>query len=92
MKANMGGLRPWRIATESAENTDGEPAFSTVLKTSVTKVLNVLESSEYTIKPKKTHYDCLETDEFWTYVGKKKNKVWLIYVYNRGSGEIVAYG
>ena len=30
-------------------------------------------------------------DEFWTYVGKKSNKVWLIYAYHRESGEIVAY-
>jgi transposase-like protein len=47
---------------------------SAVLNISVTKVLKVLESSEYTIKPKKTRYDCLETDEFWTYVGKKKEQ------------------
>jgi hypothetical protein len=37
------------------------------------------------------HYDCLEIDEFWTYVGKKKNQVWLIYAYHRESGEIVAF-
>jgi IS1 family transposase len=44
----------------------------------------------YTVRLKQNHYDCLEIDEFWTYVGKKKNKVWLIYAYHRGSGEIVA--
>jgi IS1 family transposase len=43
------------------------------------------------INPKKNHYDCLETDEFWTYVGKKKNKVRLVYAYHRESGEIAAY-
>jgi IS1 family transposase len=43
------------------------------------------------IKPAFSHYDCLEIDEFWTYVGKKQNKVWLIYAYHRESGEIVAY-
>jgi hypothetical protein len=32
----------------------------------------------------------LEVDEFWTYVGEKKNKVWLIYAYNRESVEIVS--
>ncbi|MDR1443758.1 MAG: IS1 family transposase, partial [Treponema sp.] len=48
-------------------------------------------SGTYRIKPKKTHYDCLEIDEFWTYVGEKKNKVWLIYAYHRESGEIAAY-
>jgi IS1 family transposase len=30
-------------------------------------------------------------DEFWTYVGEKKNKVWLIYAYDRESGEIVSF-
>jgi IS1 family transposase len=33
----------------------------------------------------------LEVDEFWTYVGNKKNKVWLIYAYYRQTGEIVSY-
>jgi IS1 family transposase len=33
----------------------------------------------------------LEVDEFWTYVGEKKNKVWLIYAYDRESGEIVSF-
>jgi IS1 family transposase len=65
--------------------------ISTVLKTSVTKVLKVLKSGAYVINPKKPRYDRLETDEFWTCAGKKKNKVWLIYAYHRESGEIVAY-
>ena len=30
-------------------------------------------------------------DEFWTFVGNKKNKVWLIYAYDRHTGEIAAY-
>jgi IS1 family transposase len=62
-----------------------------VLQISITKVLKVLKATECRIKPKQTHYDCLETDEFRTYEGKKKNKVWLIYASHRGSGEIVAY-
>jgi len=33
----------------------------------------------------------LEVDELWTFVGSKKNKVWLIYAYDRSGGEIVAY-
>jgi hypothetical protein len=61
--------------------------ISVVLKISITKVLKVLKSTRYQIKPKQSHYDCLETDEFWTHVGKKKNKVWLIYAYHRGSGK-----
>jgi IS1 family transposase len=65
--------------------------INTVLKVSIIKVLKVLKSDEYAIKPKRSHYDCLETDELWTYVGKKKNKVWLSYAYHRERGEIVAY-
>jgi IS1 family transposase len=50
-----------------------------------------LVKSKYVIKPQQTHYESLEVDEFWTYVKKKSNKVWLIYAYDRGSREIVAY-
>jgi hypothetical protein len=49
----------------------------TLLKISITKVLNVLTSTHYTIIPQFSLYDCLEIDEFWTYV--------------RESGEIVGY-
>jgi len=58
---------------------------------STNKVLSVLVKSSHKIKPKQSHYDKLEVDEFWTYVGNKKNKVWLIYAYHRETGEIVAY-
>ena len=30
-------------------------------------------------------------DEFWTYVGHKKNKVWLVYAYDPDTSEIVAF-
>ena len=65
--------------------------ISCILKISAGKVLKTLCSSRYEIKPQKKHYDTLEVDEFWTYVGRKTNKVWLIYAYHRESGEIVAY-
>ncbi|KAA6304899.1 hypothetical protein EZS27_043449, partial [termite gut metagenome] len=39
----------------------------------------------------KSYYPCLEVDEFWTYVENKSKKYWLIYAYERQSGEIVAY-
>ena len=58
---------------------------------SIGKVLSVLVRSERPVRPKHKHYQSIEVDEFWTYVGTKKNKVWLIYAYDRGSGEIVAY-
>jgi IS1 family transposase len=62
-----------------------------VLRISMTNVLKVLKSAKYKIKPLVSLYDCLEIDEFWTYVGKKKNKIGRIYAYHRESGEIVAY-
>jgi IS1 family transposase len=58
---------------------------------SIRKVLSVLRKSTHTIKPRESYYEQLEVDEFWTYVGKKQNKVWLIYAYNRVSGEIVGF-
>ena len=65
--------------------------ISTILRISITKVLKTLTTSKYSITPRQNHYDCLEIDEFWTYVKEKKNKVWLIYAYHRETGEIVAY-
>ena len=58
---------------------------------SVKKVLSVLTESNKIFEPKKLHYDKLEVDEFWTYVGEKEKKVWLIYAYHRETGEIVAW-
>ncbi len=58
---------------------------------SIRKVLSVLVNSAVSIQAKSSHYDKIEIDEFWTYVGKKKNKVWLIYAYHRSTGEIISY-
>lgn len=60
-------------------------------RVSVNKVLSILVDSKCEITPKQSHYDQLEVDEFWTYVGTKRNRVWLIYAYHRATGEIVAY-
>jgi len=65
--------------------------ISEIEQVSIKKVLSVLVNSNKIITPKQQHYDCLEVDEFWTYVGNKKNKVWLIYAYHRDTGEIVGY-
>jgi hypothetical protein len=46
-----------------------------MLQISSTTVLKVLTSTKYKIKPKRSHYDRLEIDEFWTYAGKKKDKL-----------------
>lgn len=55
------------------------------------KVLATLKKCNYRLIPKQSHYDQLEVDELWTFVGKKSNKQWLIYAYHRQTGEIVAY-
>ena len=43
------------------------------------------------IVPKNSHYKNLEVDEFWSYVGNKENKLWLLYVYSSETGEIICY-
>jgi len=48
-------------------------------KVSKYKILSVLVNSNHDIKPKQRYYLKLQVDEFWTYVGHKKNKVWLVY-------------
>jgi IS1 family transposase/transposase-like protein len=58
---------------------------------SIGTVLSVLVKSDKIIKPKQKHYDNLDVDEFWTHVGKKEEKVWLIYAYHRETGEIVTW-
>lgn len=65
--------------------------ISEIENISIGKVLSVLVKSNKNIIPKHSCYDELEVDEFWTYVGKKKNKKWLVYAYHRSTGEIVAY-
>jgi hypothetical protein len=65
--------------------------ISAILNVSVKKASKTLRSAKYQIKPACNHYDCLEIGEFWTYVGRKTNKVWLIYAYHRESGESAAY-
>ena len=65
--------------------------ISIIENISINKVLSVLVNFNRIITPKQQHYDNLEVDEFWTYVGNKKNKVWLIYAYHRATSEIVSY-
>ena len=61
--------------------------ISEIERISIKKVLSVLVSSKHTLKFRQSHYDSLEVDEFWTYVGKKANTVWLIYAYHRATGQ-----
>jgi insertion element IS1 protein InsB len=65
--------------------------IAAVEQISIGKVLSSLSKLKIAPQAKQAHYDTLEIDEFWGYVGKKANKVWLIYAYHRDSGEIVAW-
>jgi hypothetical protein len=38
---------------------------------SITKILSILTSFKGKVEPPPRHYDRLEVDEFWTYMGKK---------------------
>ena len=58
---------------------------------SLKKALSILVNYCIILICKQEYYDCLEIDEFWTFVGKKSNKIWLIYAYHRETGEIVAW-
>lgn len=55
------------------------------------KILSVILNICCEIKPSKSYYEGLEIDEFWTFVGSKKNKLWLIYAYDGIGKEVVAY-
>lgn len=59
-----------------------------VERISIGRVLRTLSESTYQIQPKQSHYEFLEVDELWTFVG---NKQWLIYAYHRETGENIAY-
>ena len=59
-------------------------------RVSIGKVLRTLSQSKYQLRAQQSHYETLEVDEFWTFVGHKQNKQWLIYAYHRETGEIVA--
>ena len=69
----------------------GARDVAALLGISAWKALKTLTVSKYALKPKRKRCDCLEVDEFWTCVGRKKNRKWLIYAYHRETGEIVAY-
>ena len=55
------------------------------------KIQAALKRNQHQIIPKQKHYSTLEIDEFHTFIGKKVNKVWLIYAYCKRTGEIVAF-
>ena len=87
------GTLPWisSLIKMMIVRGNGVTDISAILKIHIKTLLEVLRKAKYQITPKRTHYDCLEIDEFLTYVGRKSNKKWLLYAYHRETGEIVAY-
>lgn len=62
-----------------------------ITRFSIGKIIKTLTQPNYEILLNKTYYKCFEIDEFWKFVGDKKSKYWLQYVYDRSSREIVAF-
>lgn len=62
-----------------------------IFSISIGKALSLLVENKVHPSPKQREYDVLEIDEFWSFVGPKENKVWLIYAYRRESGKIVVW-
>ncbi len=58
---------------------------TTVLRFILSRGLNL------EIKPKQKHYERVQIDELWSYVGNKEKKGWLLYAYCAGNGEILAF-
>ena len=65
--------------------------IATITLISIGKILSTIGSSIYKIVPRQDYYQRLEVDKFWTYVKRKKQKVWLIYAYDRDTNKIVAH-
>ena len=59
---------------------DGIRDICSITGYSKDKVQAALQGSEHEIEPTQKHYDVLQLNEFHTFVGYKKNKVWLINV------------
>ncbi len=65
--------------------------ISIIENAGIGKVLSVSVNSNKNITPGQSCHDESEVDEFRTYAGKKKNKVWSVYAYHRSTGEIIAW-
>lgn len=68
-------------------NGCGIRAIARIMAYSRAKIQAALKRSKHQIVPKQKHYDTLQIDEFHTFVGHKKNKVWLGFSYATFGGE-----
>ena len=68
--------------------------IETIVGVSRYSVLSCLQrhAKQISHSPGHIYYPSLQIDEFWTYVGKRKEgKIWLLYTYSPEYDEIVAY-
>lgn len=65
--------------------------IAAIEKVSCTKVLSVLLNVRDVELPHHCFYESIEIDEFWTFVGRKSKRVWLIYAFDRVSKKIISY-
>ena len=64
-----------------------------ILGISISFILRWLlnNTADLNLNPRQNHYHKVQIDEFWTYVGEKKHKKWVIYAYAPESNEILAF-
>jgi IS1 family transposase len=66
---------------------------SVISRLSCGAVLRLLkkEAAAIELQPKQRVYQQVQIDEQWSYVGKKKKKVWMLYAYAVAEDEVLAF-
>lgn len=85
----MGNVR-YKALTRGSGIRDVAAVFSTSRQT----VLDLIEQqarTKPTIRLKQKRYGRIEIDELYSFVGKKKKKVWVFYAYASETKEILAF-
>ena len=65
-------------------------AVTGVSKTAVMRLI-IRNALQVEMKPVHVHYQEVQIDEQWSYVGRKSRKVWMIYAYAPQNGEILGF-
>ena len=76
------------------ERNSGIRDIEQIVRVSRQCVLNTLcrHGAGLEIAPSRRHYDSVQIDEVWSYVGRKKRgKLWLFYAYSPAHDEVLAY-
>ncbi len=68
---------------------DGAAVMNRSKETVLRIILTTAVSFE--IKVRHQHYQCVQIDEQWSYVGRKKKKVWMLYAFAPEEDKILAF-